>query len=82
MLHEHTPELLELYEEGREVASFGTAEELVGKVRYYLAHPEERETIAHAGHARCAPAYSYDKRVREILAYCRNLEPVQAEVGT
>jgi hypothetical protein len=69
MLHERTPELLELYEEGREVTAFGSVEELASKIEYYLAHPEEREAIARAGHLRCVPAYSYDQRMKEILAY-------------
>ncbi len=69
MLHERTPELLELYEEGKEVACFGSPEELAEKVEYYLTHPAEREAIARAGHARCVPAYSYDNRVKEILRY-------------
>jgi spore maturation protein CgeB len=69
MLHERTPELLELYEEGKEVACFGSVEELASKIEYYLAHPEEREAIARASHARCVPAYSYDERIKEILRY-------------
>jgi len=69
MLHERTPELLELYEEGSEVAAFGSVEELASKIEYYLPRPEEREAIAHAGHVRCVPAYSYDQRMKQILAY-------------
>jgi spore maturation protein CgeB len=69
MLHERTPELLELYAEGEEVAAFGSVEELASKITYYLAHPEERDAIARAGHERCVPAYSYDNRVKQILNY-------------
>jgi spore maturation protein CgeB len=69
MLHERTPELLELYDEDREVACFSSVEELASKIAYYLAHPEERYAIARAGHARCVPAYSYDSRMKEILSY-------------
>jgi len=69
MLHERTPELLELYEEDREVACFGSVEELASKIDYYLAHPEERQAIARAGHARCVPAYSYDTRMKALLSY-------------
>src|SRR5205823_9111217 len=36
MLHERTSEILELYEEGREVACFGSAEELAFKIDHYL----------------------------------------------
>jgi spore maturation protein CgeB len=51
------------------VTAFGSVEELASKIEYYLAHPEEREAIARAGHLRCVPAYSYDQRMKEILAY-------------
>lgn len=81
MLHERTPDLLELYEEGKEVACFGSAEELAEQIQYYLAHPAEREAIARSGHARCVPAYSYDNRVREILRYHQSASGVHAELA-
>jgi spore maturation protein CgeB len=68
MIHERTPELLELYEEGREVVAFGSVEELASKIEYYLAHPAERDAIALAGHTRCVPEYSYDQRMKQFLA--------------
>ena len=69
MLHERTPELQEFFDEGKEVACFGSAQELAQRIQHYLAHPQEREAIARAGHARCVPAYSYDNRVKQILTY-------------
>ncbi len=69
MLHVRTSELLEQYEEDHEVACFGSVEELAEKIDYYLAHPKERQAIARAGHLRCVPAYSYDRRMAEILDY-------------
>ncbi len=69
MLHERTEEVLELFEEGKEIACFGDAEELAQKIDYYLAHPEQRAEIAAAGYARCVPAYSYDNRMREIIRW-------------
>ncbi len=69
MLHERTPELAEIFEEGREVAAFGSAQELAEKIDYYLAHPEERERIAHAGYQRCVPAYSYEARMKTLLEW-------------
>jgi spore maturation protein CgeB len=80
MLHERTPELLEFYEEGKEVAAFGSVEELASKIDHYLAHPEERHAIARAGYARCVPAYSYDDRMKEILHY-HQIHSI-AQVGT
>ena len=69
MLHERTDEVLELFEEGKEVACFASAAELATKIEYYLEHPEERAAIADAGYSRCVPAYSYDNRMAEILRW-------------
>jgi len=72
MLHERTGEIHDLFEEGREVECFASGQELAEKIRYYLAHPEQRAAIAAAGKKRCVPAYSYDRRVIEILRWhCR-----------
>lgn len=81
MLHERTPELLELYEEGREVMAFGSVEELASKIEPYLVQPEEREAVARAGYVRCVPAYSYDSRVKEVLRYHDNHSTVHAKLA-
>ncbi|HKW27246.1 MAG TPA: glycosyltransferase [Terriglobales bacterium] len=81
MLHERTPELLELYDEGKEVACFRSPQELAEKVQYYLAHPAERDVIARASYARCVPAYSYDNRLRQVLGRAENLAMDQAEAA-
>ena len=68
MLAERTPEHAGLFEEGREAEFFGSDDELVEKVRYYLAHPERRRQIAAAGRERCLrDGYSYHDRLAEIL---------------
>ena len=69
MLHERTPEVLKLFEEGREIACFGDVDELVQKARYYLEHDAERKAIASAGYERCVPAYSYDERMKECIEW-------------
>lgn len=69
MLHERSEEVLGLFAEGKEMDCFDSTEELVEKIKYYLAHSEKREEIARAGHARCVPAYSYDNRMIEILKW-------------
>jgi len=82
MLHERTPEVLEVYDEGKEVACFASVEELASKIEYYLAHPEERDAISHAGHIRCVPAYSYDQRMKEILQYHEALGDHPREIAS
>jgi spore maturation protein CgeB len=69
MLHPRTPEVQELFEEDREIACFGSVEELAQKIDDYLVRPEERKAIARAGHLRCVPAYSYEQRMAEILRW-------------
>ena len=68
MLAERTAEHQGLFQEGHEAEFFGSDDELVEKVRYYLAHPEQRRQIAAAGRQRCLRAgYSYQERLAEIL---------------
>lgn len=68
MLAERTEEHLSLFEEGKEAAFFGSAEEMLDKIRYYLKHDDERRRIADAGRERCLKSdYSQHGRMKEIL---------------
>jgi spore maturation protein CgeB len=68
MLAERTGEHEDLFKEGVEAEFFGSNEELLEKVRYYLDHPELRKRIAAAGRERCLRSgYSYHDRLRWML---------------
>jgi spore maturation protein CgeB len=68
MLAERTDEHLRLFEEGKEAAYFGSNDELLDKVRYYLDHEGERKAIASAGRKRCLDSgYSHHERLKYML---------------
>ena len=75
MLHERNPEVLELFQEGKEIACFSSPAEAAEKIDHYLAHPEERTAITEAGYRRCVPAYSYTARMRDLLEWHRDRWP-------
>lgn len=69
MLAERSEEHEALFSEGKEAAYFSSNDELIDKARYYLAHDDERQAIAHAGYERCLrDGYSYQARLRKIFA--------------
>ncbi|MEJ7810329.1 MAG: glycosyltransferase [Gemmatimonadaceae bacterium] len=68
MLHERTDEVLALFEEGRDIACYRDADEMIARIDHYLAADDERRAIALAGHDTVTAAHSWDHRVREILS--------------
>ncbi len=58
--------LNDLFEVGREVVTYRTANECAEKTRYYLDHEEERERIAQSGQARTLRDHTYAKRMEEV----------------
>ncbi len=73
MLHERTEELLQIFTEGRDVACFGSSQELVERIDHYLAHGAERASIASRGRELVRAAHSWDHRVQSILALHQRL---------
>ena len=69
LLHQRNPEILQFYQEGREIECFDSVPELAEKIRYYLAHPEKRQAVAQAGYRRCVPAYAHDQRMQTIIQW-------------
>lgn len=68
MLAEWSPRHAELFKENQEAVFFRNDTELLEKVRYYLARPEECAAIAARGRARALRSgYDYESRLRELL---------------
>jgi hypothetical protein len=60
-------ELAELFEPDKEVVVYRNEQELLEKVRYFLAHDAEAEKIREAGHARALRCHTYHHRFRALF---------------
>jgi spore maturation protein CgeB len=67
VLTEYRAEVADFFEPGREVETFDSRADLVEKVKYYLAHPEQRKAIAEAGCRRAHRDHTYQIRLRRLL---------------
>ncbi|MBF0143677.1 MAG: glycosyltransferase family 1 protein [Magnetococcales bacterium] len=65
-LGDNTP-ILDYFVEGEEIALFDDEADLVRKVRHYLTHEEERETIARRGHEKAKRLFAYPRIAERIL---------------
>jgi hypothetical protein len=80
MLAERTEDHLACYVEGVEAEFFSSDDEMVEKIRYYLAHEEERGTVAEAGYRRCTESgYSNSARVRRMLEVVEGIRDERAD---
>jgi spore maturation protein CgeB len=63
----------ELFEPGKEVITYSSADECIEKIKWYLDHPRERDIIAKAGHERTLQEHSLKSRVsllNELIENC------------
>jgi len=73
MLHERSEELLEFFEEGKEIECFSSTEELKSKIRFYLKNDDVRKQIAEGGYQRLMKSgYCYTDRAKQILEFNKN----------
>jgi spore maturation protein CgeB len=82
MLHERTQEAMDHFEDGVECVFFDSAYDLAEKTRYYLAHPEERESIARAGRNKVLANHSVDDRVAVVLNKHRTLASKRIRIAS
>jgi SAM-dependent methyltransferase len=71
LVTDYKDNLNELFEIGKEVVAYRSAEECVALVKHFLRYPEEAEKIAKAGQQRTLRDHVYENRMRktgEIIA--------------
>ena len=62
------PVLAEHFVPDREIVCFSTIDELIEKVSYYLAHPDQARDIARRGMERAIRDHTYEHRLQQIFA--------------
>jgi len=71
VLSQRSEELMEYFDEGREIVTFTSREELKAKARYYLSHDRERKKIAAAGLEKVITGgHTILDRVKTLLEIC------------
>lgn len=68
LLTETAENLDEYFRYGEEVDIYDGVDELIDKIRHYLADAEARERIASAGHQRAVAEHTYARRFDDIFA--------------
>jgi spore maturation protein CgeB len=71
VLTDFREQLAELFEVGEEVACFGEPGEIGDLVRFYLQHPEVRETMTAKARSRVLAEHTYRHRVAAMLEMMR-----------
>lgn len=66
MLHIDNPEVRGLFDVGEDIDVFTSPEELNEKIKFYLARPELRRSMAQHAFGRAVPAYGYVHRAAQV----------------
>jgi spore maturation protein CgeB len=67
LLSSPQPELLEHFEDGKELAIYRSEQEAVEKADYYLRHEDKRIEVARAGYEKVKRDFRYENRFRRMF---------------
>ena len=74
LLTENAQNLERFYRVGEEIIVYDGASDLARKIAHFLGHPEERDSIAVAGHLRTRQEHTYDLRFRHLLEVAASIK--------
>ena len=66
-LTQWTKATVNLFEDGKHLVTAFTREEALDKIRFYLAHPDERSKIALQGQQYVYAHHTYEHRIRDVI---------------
>lgn len=68
LLSNYQADFADCYADGEDYVSFGSKEDMLNKIEYYLSHEKERKEIAANGLRRTMEDHTYEHRVKEMLS--------------
>jgi predicted SAM-dependent methyltransferase len=72
LLTRHLSNIERYFTPGVEIDTFNNSQELLRKIKYYLANTEHRNAIARKGRERCLREYALEKRALAFAAIVKN----------
>jgi spore maturation protein CgeB len=66
-LTEDHPELARAFRPGVEILTYSGIDDLVAKIKYYLAHPDEAEVIREKGYERSLNEHTWEMRFDKVF---------------
>lgn len=70
LLSNYQADFADCYVDGEDYVSFGSKEDMLNKIEYYLTHEKERQEIAANGLRRTIENHTYEHRLKEMLTLC------------
>jgi spore maturation protein CgeB len=74
-LTEDHPELHRFFKVGEEILTYSGTQDLIQKIRRYLAHPEEAEAIRKKGYERSLKEHTWENRFSKVFHLLGILQP-------
>lgn len=68
-LTNRNPDLLKLFEEGKEIECYNNVDECIKKINFYLAHPDKLKAVAEAGMEKARENYTWEKNIGNALKF-------------
>ena len=72
LLSQNAPGIERYYHIGKEIEVFHDTDELIKRIRHYLSHSSERDSIAQAGFERTCAEHTYEVRMAQVLEFALN----------
>jgi len=66
-LTNRNPDLLRLFEEGKEIECYDSIDECINKIKFYLAHLDKLKIVAGAGLKKARENYTWEKNIGSAL---------------